>query len=74
MNKDEIEKKNREIEELFGYTPEQLDEMAEPYENGTWRGIAGPVIIGSPSYPEVRRQMAEVERKFGVKPKVSVNI
>ncbi|MFT8874115.1 ribbon-helix-helix protein, CopG family [Bifidobacterium aquikefiri] len=37
-----------EINRMFGVTDQQLDSMAEEYENGTWKGHVGLVKPGRP--------------------------
>ena len=36
-----------EARKLFNVTPEQLDKMAKPYEDGTYESSNEPVIVGS---------------------------
>lgn len=37
----------QEARKLFNVTPEQLDEMAKPYEDRTYESSNEPVIVGS---------------------------
>ena len=41
--------RREEINKLFGVTDQQLEAMAEEYENGTWKGRVGPVAPGRPT-------------------------
>ncbi|MDR2109625.1 MAG: ribbon-helix-helix domain-containing protein [Coriobacteriales bacterium] len=37
------------LNKKFGVTEQMLDEMAEEYENGTWSGPVGKIVMGRPS-------------------------
>ncbi|WEV65648.1 hypothetical protein [Bifidobacterium sp. ESL0764] len=51
---------SEEIEKKFGYTPEQLDEMAAEYESGEWEGPLDYVVQLRPITPEMRKKIDEI--------------